>query len=85
MCRTGFAITDVTKPTAPFNVSSTISATALSYTMWTMPTKGQHVYSLVANAKDQAGAATKSTAVTLTTTITAAAPSAPLAFTVKLP
>jgi hypothetical protein len=53
--------------------------------MWTMPTKGQHVYSLVANAKDQAGAASASKPVTVTTTITAAAPGAPVAFTIKLP
>jgi len=49
---------------APFNVSNTISATALSYTMWKMPTVGVHTFSLVANAKNQAGAATASTPVT---------------------
>jgi hypothetical protein len=86
MCRTGFAISDVTKPSAPFNVSNTISATALSYTMWKMPTVGIHTFSLVANAKNQAGAATASTPVTLTTTIkAAAAPGAPLAFAIKTP
>lgn len=82
MCLTGYTIMDTTKATAPFVVSNTIPATALSYTMWTMPGSGKRSYSLVVTGKDQDGNAASSIPVTLTTTIPSAKPGAPLAFTV---
>jgi hypothetical protein len=48
-CTVGQTITDITVPATPVVISSTISATALTYTETPFPSPGVHTWSLVVN------------------------------------
>ena len=79
MCLTGFTLTDTTGAT-PVVVSSTIPASALSYTLSPLPAAGLRTYTLVANGKDQTGNPAISTTDTTTVTVPSATPPPPQAF-----
>src|ERR1700761_9305813 len=73
LCLSGYTLTDTTG-TTPVVVSSTIPATALSYTLSPLPAAGARTYSLVVNGKDQSGNPAASPPVTATVTIPSATP-----------
>jgi hypothetical protein len=64
-CRTGYTLTDVTKASAPFVVSSTIARDASTYTLAPLPEPGLHIYNLIINARGSAGAAVQSAPATV--------------------
>ncbi len=64
-CRTGYALTDVTKPSAPVIVNSSIAQDASTYTLTPLPKPGLHVYNLTINARGSAGAAIQSAPATV--------------------
>lgn len=80
MCLSGYTLTDVTNASSPTVVSSTIPATALSYTLTAMPAAGARTYSLVINGKDQTGNPASSAPVTANVTVPSATPPPPQAF-----
>lgn len=60
MCRTGYTLRDVTTVLAPVVVKSTITESALTYTLTPLPSPGTHVYDLVTNARGRKGDAVHS-------------------------
>lgn len=69
-CISGLTITDTTVSASPVVLSSTIAATAITYTTSLPPfTAATRTYSLVYNYKDSSGAAQSSSAATTSVTV----------------
>lgn len=79
-CLTTFTISDITSLSSPVVISSSIAETATAYTLASLPTPGDHVYSLIISGKDQGGGAISSTAVTAKVTVPAITLNPPTGF-----
>ena len=71
LCIAGWTLTDTTNASAPTVIAgpSSLSATATSYLLTTLPTTGTHTYSLGANGYDQSGNAITSNTLTGSATV----------------
>ncbi len=70
-CLVGYQLSDITTPTAPVIISSTIALGATSYSLTPLPSIGSHTWGLYVLGKDQAGNAIISAPETVTATVPA--------------
>jgi hypothetical protein len=83
MCRTGYTLRDVTTTSSPVVISSTITKSALIYTLTPLPSVGTHVYDLVTNARGSKGNAVHSAPAIVKVSVPSMSFSPPTGFAAK--